>query len=62
MAESDSTVVILPVPVECWQAPELMGPKPTQWPAEEIREILDVAEQSMRETVRDLNLRAKVTS
>ena len=52
--------VILPVPMEDWQAPELQGPKPTEWPAEQIRELLDVAERSMRDTVRELNLRAKV--
>jgi IMP and pyridine-specific 5'-nucleotidase len=53
--------VILPVPVEAWQAAALQGPKPTQWPAEEISVLLDVAERSMRDTVRELNLRAKVS-
>jgi hypothetical protein len=55
-----SEAVIVPVPVEHWQSPDLDGPKPTQWLAEEIKELLDVAEQSMRDTVRELNLRAKV--
>lgn len=59
--DSRMEAVIVPVPKEEWQAPELTGPKPTQWPAEEIKELLDVAEKSMRDTVQDLNLRAKVS-
>jgi IMP and pyridine-specific 5'-nucleotidase len=52
--------VILPVPTEAWQAPQLQGPKPTEWAAEDIKHILDVAEESMRGSVAELNLRAKV--
>lgn len=58
--EAGLEAVIVPVPVEEWQAPHLPGPKPTLWPAEEIKTLLDVAERSMRDTVGELNLRAKV--
>lgn len=57
---SDMEAVILPVPTEAWQAASLMGPKPTEWPAEDIKVLLDVAETSMRDTVQELRLRAKV--
>ncbi len=52
--------VIVPVPVEAWQAADSQGPKPAFWPQDEITTILDVAEKSMRETMEDLQLRVKV--
>ena len=52
--------VIVPVPTELWQGPEVVGPKPSFWPHDEIKTILDVAEKSMRDTVEELHLRVKV--
>jgi hypothetical protein len=43
-----------------WQASTFNGPKPHQWSREDVNELLDVAETSMRSTVDDLNLRARI--
>ncbi len=53
-------VRLVPVPVELWQAEHLNGPRPGFWPQEHITQMLDVAEKSMRDTVSELNLRAKI--
>lgn len=52
--------VLLPVPVEKWQAPHLEGPKPFYWDAKDVAQVLDIAENSFRHTVEEMNLRAKV--
>jgi hypothetical protein len=52
--------VIRPVSASLWQAEHLQGPKPAFWPLQEVEAILDVAERSMRATVGELHLRAKV--
>lgn len=51
---------LLPVPFEEWQSEHLSGPKPYYWPKEEVQTILDIAENTMRQTVEELKLRAKV--
>jgi len=53
-------VNLVPVPTEDWQGDHLSGPKPTQWPQEQVEQILDVAETTMRETILQLRLRAKL--
>jgi IMP and pyridine-specific 5'-nucleotidase len=58
--EPASAVMFQPVPVEEWQSDRLSGPKPMHWPMEEVTQVLDIAEQSMKATVKELNLRAKV--
>lgn len=64
VAEEDNSVriatrkaVLLPVPIELWHE---SGPKPHSWDSEEIKEILDVAEATMRNACTELRLRAKV--
>ena len=57
---ASSVVMFQPVPVEEWQSDRLSGPKPMHWPMEEVTQVLDIAEQSMKATVKELNLRAKV--
>lgn len=51
---------LLPVPVSVWQAESLDGPRPAFWPAGEITTLLDIAERTMKETVEDLRLRARI--
>lgn len=51
---------LIPVPVEAWQADHLDCPKPFYWDQKQVDLLLDVAEKSMRATVSELNLRAKV--
>lgn len=57
-----SMVMFQPVPIEEWQSDQLSGPKPLHWPMEEVTQVLDIAEQSMQATVKELNLRAKVAA
>lgn len=49
-----------PILPEVWQAENLPGPKPMNWPAEEVTRLLDIAEKSMTETISQLRLRAKI--
>ena len=51
---------LLPVPYEEWQNQSLGGPRPHYWPQEKVAQILDIAEQCMRETVSELKLRARL--
>lgn len=51
---------LIPVPIAAWQADDLNGPKPYFWPEAEVRSLLDVAEGTMRQTVEDLRLRARI--
>eukprot|EP00927_Polykrikos_kofoidii_P019747 TRINITY_DN19256_c0_g1_i1.p1 TRINITY_DN19256_c0_g1~~TRINITY_DN19256_c0_g1_i1.p1 ORF type:complete len:435 (-),score=73.72 TRINITY_DN19256_c0_g1_i1:227-1531(-) len=43
-----------------WQNPALPGPKPRLWPESEVKQVLDVAEHTVRSCVTQLQLRAKV--
>jgi IMP and pyridine-specific 5'-nucleotidase len=52
-------VTLSPVAYEEWQAESLGGPRPHYWPAVEVAQILDTAEQSMRHTMAELGLRAR---
>ena len=49
-----------PILPEIWQAEQYPGPKPMLWPEQEIKQILDTAEESMKSTVTQLRLRAKI--
>lgn len=51
---------LLPVPIDAWQNPKLNGPKPHSWPRDQVQTVLDIAEESMREAVGEMKLRAKV--
>ena len=58
---ADSSKCFLkPIQPEVWQAEQYLGPKPMLWPAEEVTQILDIAEKSMTATVAQLRLRAKI--
>eukprot|EP01038_Epipyxis_sp_PR26KG_P012414 gene12414-16647_t len=56
----DNKARLVAVPYEYWQADDLNGPKPHNWPQEEVTELLNVAENSMKQTVIELKLRAKI--
>eukprot|EP01035_Chromulina_nebulosa_P036377 gene36377-49000_t len=58
--EVSKEVVLIPIPVEVWQAEHLRAPKPFYWPADQVTQLLDIAEGSMRETMQLLHLRVKV--
>ena len=45
---SKSRVALQPIEPEIWQAEHLTGPKPATWPAAEISQLLDIAEDSMK--------------
>eukprot|EP01031_Cornospumella_fuschlensis_P032315 gene32315-39082_t len=52
---------LIPIPVEEWQGDHIAtGPKPYKWPQEQITSILDIAEESMKDTIKELKLRAKI--
>lgn len=51
---------LVAVPITTWQADHLEGPKPYFWDQAQITELLNIAEHSMRATVSDLKLRAKI--
>lgn len=51
---------LIPVPIADWQADDLHGPKPYFWPEAQVKSLLDVAERTMRETVDELRLRARI--
>jgi hypothetical protein len=53
-------VELHPVPLDVYQAPSLTCPKPSQWPIEQVNQILDTAEGVMRESCTLLKLRARV--
>ena len=46
------------VPVEQWQPEELGDLRPCSWPQRRTQQLLDVAEETMRASVRELRLRA----
>jgi hypothetical protein len=50
---------LVAVPVTSWQAEHLPGPKPFYWPDTEVNELLDIAENTMKQAVEELKLRAK---
>lgn len=52
--------ILVPVPVETWQADELDGPKPHYWPQDKVQRLMDLAEESMKDSVKELRLRAKI--
>ena len=45
---------------EEWQSPDLPGPKPRLWEKAAVSQVLDVAEDTVRSCVSNLQLRAKV--
>ena len=45
--EASKEVVLIPIPVEVWQAEHLRAPKPFYWPADQVTQLLDIAEGSM---------------
>jgi hydroxymethylpyrimidine pyrophosphatase-like HAD family hydrolase len=53
-------VRLMPVPIEEWQAQHLKGPKPFYWPNEEVQDLLDIAENTMKHAVDELKLRARI--
>ena len=53
-------VELRPVPNEIWQNASLDCPKPTEWSAEQVNQVLDTAERVMRGTMTAMNLRAKL--
>lgn len=60
LLQCDGDGRLQPVPDEAWQAEELKGPKPRRWDPGMVDRVLDVAEASMRTSVADLRLRARV--
>lgn len=59
-ASETKEVILKAIPYEEWQAEHLNGPRPFYWPPEQITQILDVAEHSMRDSIAELHLRAKL--
>lgn len=59
-SNASARVSLIPVPTEEWQHASLAGPKPGEWPAEEIKRCLDITESSMRDAIDTLKLRAKL--
>lgn len=58
--EISSKCFLKPIQPEIWQAEQFLGPKPMLWPANEVTQILDIAEKSMIDTVSQLRLRARI--
>lgn len=58
--EDGTEVVLVPVPEELWQADHLPGPKPSKFPQEQVKMILDIAEKTMNLTCDEMHLRARV--
>lgn len=58
--EAPQKPILVAVPVEKWQAADIDGPKPAQWSAQSVKRLMDLAEESMRDTVSELRLRAKI--
>jgi IMP and pyridine-specific 5'-nucleotidase len=59
-AAQGGKVELQAVPYEEWQAEHLSGPRPFYWPQEQITQILDVAEASLRTSITTFQLRAKL--
>ena len=51
---------LIPVPIEVWQAAHIPGPKPSQWHPDQVTQVLDIAEASMKATRQELRLRARI--
>ena len=58
--EDGTEVLLLPVSEELWQADNLPGPKPSKFPQEQVKMILDIAENTMKRTCDEMHLRARV--
>jgi len=54
------TAALEPVPAEEWQGEELTGPKPLLWDEKEVKSLLDIAQESMEQSVTELRLRARI--
>lgn len=50
---------LVPVLPSEWQAPELNGPRPSEWPLSDIQRLLDIAEGIMKECIERLRLRVR---
>ena len=48
------------VPADEWQNDSIDGPKPLHWPREQTERLMEMAECSFRDSVRDLKLRARI--
>lgn len=59
-SEGSSECFLKPIQPEVWQAEQFLGPKPMLWPADEVTQLLDIAEKSMLNTISQLRLRAKI--
>eukprot|EP00981_Chlorochromonas_danica_P011412 scaffold3999_cov196-Ochromonas_danica.AAC.8 len=58
---SNWKVKLFPVPIEEWQGEHIpAGPKPYTWPSDQIKALLDIAEESMQDTIKELKLRARI--
>ena len=55
LLETSKEVILVPVPVEVWQAEHLRAPKPFYWPADQVTQLLDIAEGSMYVLVSDFH-------
>ena len=55
LLETSKEVILVPVPVEVWQAEHLRAPKPFYWPADQVTQLLDIAEGSMYVLVSDIH-------
>jgi IMP and pyridine-specific 5'-nucleotidase len=49
-----------PMYPEEWQADHLQGPKPAYWDQDEVKRLLDIAEQVMNLAAKELKLRARI--
>lgn len=57
-ADGSKRARLYPVSIDEWQVHD--GPKPYTWPQDQINLLLDLAEGSMQEAIRDLKLRARI--
>lgn len=60
LSEDSTEVNLEPVPEELWQADALAGPKPSKFPEDQIKRILDTAEKQMRYCCDEMHLRARI--
>ena len=60
LSEDGNETILQPIPDDVWQADSIVGPKPSKFPPNQIKQILDTAETSMRHTCEEMHLRAKI--
>lgn len=59
-SDGSPKVKLLPVAIEDWQDSASSAPKPHSWPAADVKALLDIAEQSMKESIEEMRLRARI--